>query len=84
MADFGKADFGPNWCFSLLAYVFKKKKKQQDEKKSIEEHDTLRGPEGWGPEGWGAQHFRAFFPLPPPFRSLCVSLGVFSSNFGAV
>ena len=23
-----------------------------------------------------------FFPLPPPFRSLCVSLGVFSLNFG--
>ena len=30
-------------------------------------------PEEWGPEGWGAQNF-AFFPLPPPFRSFCVSL----------
>ena len=41
------------------------------------------GPEGWGPEGWGAQRvvgpkgreapkFALFFPLPPPFRSLCL------------
>ena len=52
------------------------------------------GPEGWGPEGWGtkpsggpkggAQNFALFFPLPPPFRSFCVSLGVFSWNFGGV
>ena len=25
-----------------------------------------------------------FFPFPPPFRSFCVSLGVFSLNFGVV
>ena len=29
--------------------------------------------------------FRLFFsPLPPPFRSFCLSLGVFSLNFGGV
>ena len=39
-------------------------------------------PKGWGPErvggpkGWGARRF--FFPLPPPFRSFCVYLSVFS------
>ena len=43
------------------------------------------GPEGWGPEGWApAQISRFFFPFPPPFRSFCVSLGVFSWNFGGV
>ena len=26
--------------------------------------------------------FRSFFPLPPPFRSFCVSLGVLSLNLG--
>ena len=32
-----------------------------------------------------AQNFALFFPpLPPPFRSFCVSLGVFSWNFGGV
>ena len=25
-----------------------------------------------------------FFPFPPPFRSFCVSLGVFSWNFGGI
>ena len=40
------------------------------------------GSEGWGPEGWRAQNFALFFPLPP--RSFCVSLGVFSLNFGGV
>ena len=42
------------------------------------------GPEGWDPEGWGAQNFALFFPFPPTFRSHCVSLGVFSWNFGGV
>ena len=42
---------------------------------------TKSNSEGWGPERWEAQNF-AFFPLPPPFRSFCVSLGVFSWNFG--
>ena len=28
--------------------------------------------------------FRYFFPLPPPFRSFCVSLGVSSWNFSGV
>ena len=28
--------------------------------------------------------FRSFFPLPPPFRSFCLSLCVFSLNFGGV
>ena len=42
------------------------------------------GPEGWGPEGWGPKISRFFFPFPPPFRSFCVSLGVFSWNFGGV
>ena len=42
----------------------------------------MGGPEGWGarrvggPEGWGPKISR-FFPLPPPFRSFCVSLWVF-------
>ena len=27
---------------------------------------------------------RFFFPFPPPFRCFCVSLGVFSWNFGGV
>ena len=37
------------------------------------------GPGRWGPEGWGGPKFRAFFPLPPPsFRSLFLSLEVFS------
>ena len=31
-----------------------------------------------------AQNFALFFPFPPPFRSLCVSLGVFSLNFGGL
>ena len=34
---------------------------------------------GWGPERWEAQNFALFFdPLPPHFRSFCLSLGVFS------
>ena len=24
-SDFGQTDFGPNWCFSLQAFFFKKK-----------------------------------------------------------
>ena len=47
------------------------------------------GPRGWGPkprdkwdpEEWGPPN-RVFFRLPPPIRSFCVSLGVFSWNFG--
>ena len=31
-----------------------------------------------------AQNFALFFPFPPPICSLCVSLGVFSLNFGGV
>ena len=31
-----------------------------------------------------AQNFALFFPSPAPFRSFCVSLGVFSLNFGGV
>ena len=30
------------------------------------------------------QNFALFFPLPPPFRSFCLSLCVFSLNFGGV
>ena len=33
------------------------------------------------PKGGSLPKFCAFFPLPPPFRSFCVSLGVFSWNF---
>ena len=36
------------------------------------------GPKGGRPEGWEGAKFRAFF------RSFCVSLGVFSWNFGGV
>ena len=52
------------------------------------------GPEGWAPKGGapkgGAPKGGApksslfFFPFPPPFRSFCLSLGVFSLNFGGV
>ena len=42
------------------------------------------GPERVGPEGWGPKISRFFFPFPPPFRCFCVSLGVFSWNFGGV
>ena len=37
---------------------------------------------GGAPKGGGPKIPRFFFPLPPPFRSFCVSLGVFSWNFG--
>ena len=36
------------------------------------------------PKGGGPKISRFFFPFPPPFRSHCVSLGVFSWNFGGV
>ena len=45
-------------------------------------------PKGWGPErvgprkGGGPKISRFFFPFPPPFRCFCVSLEVFSWNFG--
>ena len=47
------------------------------------------GLEGWAqkggaPKGGGAKISRFFFPFPPPFRCFCVSLGVFSWNFGGV
>ena len=42
-------------------------------------------PKSGGPRRVGGPKFRAFlFPFPPPFRSFCVSLGVFSWNFGGV
>ena len=42
------------------------------------------GPRRVGPRRVRGPKFRAFFPLPPPFRSFCVSLGVFSWNFGGL
>ena len=52
------------------------------------------GPRSVGPRRWGTRRVgprrvgpkisRFFFPFPPPFRSHCVSLGVFSWNFGGV
>ena len=44
------------------------------------------GPEGWGPEGWGgAPNFALFFSVSHhQFRSFCLSLCVFSWNFGGV
>ena len=43
------------------------------------------GPEGWGPEGWGAQNFALFLPFPATVSLfLCLSLWVFSWNFGGV
>ena len=43
------------------------------------------GSERWGPRRvGGAKISRFFFPFPPPFRCFCVSLGVFSWNFGGV
>ena len=41
-------------------------------------------PRRVGPRRVGGPKFRFFFPFPPPFRSFCVSLGVFSGNFGGV
>ena len=42
-------------------------------------------PKGVGPrKGGGPKISRFFFPFPPPFRCFCVSLGVFSWNFGGV
>ena len=50
--DFGHADCGQNWCFSLLAFFFffKKKKEQQDEKMH-RRTNTLRAPKGGPPKG---------------------------------
>ena len=42
------------------------------------------GAEGWGPKGGEPKVSRFFFLFPPPFRSFCVSLVVFSWNFGGV
>ena len=42
------------------------------------------GSEGWDPEGGVPKIPRFFIPFPPPFRSFCVSLGVFSWNVGGV
>ena len=44
-----------------------------------------RAPKGRAPKGGrrvGQKISRFFFPLPPPFRSSCVSFGVFSLYFG--
>ena len=43
-------------------------------------------PEGWGGggEGWEAQNFALFSLSRPQFRSFCLSLSVFSWNFGGV
>ena len=61
LADFGQADFGQNWCFSLLAF-FKKHRRT----------NTLRGPEGGAPGGWGPGGWGDPPPLdhPPPDRPL--------------
>ena len=46
--------------------------------------NTFKAPKS-GPRRVGCPKFRAFFfPLSPPFRSSCVSLVVFSWNFGGV
>ena len=43
------------------------------------------GPPSAGPPSAGPPKISLFFfPFPPPFRSFCVSLGVFSLNFGGV
>ena len=39
---------------------------------------------GGAQKGGGPNILRFFFPFPPPFRCFCVSLGVFSWNFGGV
>ena len=47
---------------------------------------VLKGgaPKGGAPKGAGPKLSRFFSPLPPHFRSFCLSLGVFSWNFGGV
>ena len=43
------------------------------------------GPPSTGPPSAGPPKISLFlFPFPPPFRCFCVSLGVFSLNFGGV
>ena len=42
------------------------------------------GPQGWGPERVGAQNFALFSVSRSQFRSLCLSLCVFSWFFGGV
>ena len=41
-------------------------------------------PKGGAPKGGGPKISRFFFPFPPPFRSICVCLGVCLWNFGGV
>ena len=48
------------------------------------DHLRRTPPLHWTPLRRTAQNFALFFPLPPPFRSFRVSLGVFSLNFGGV
>ena len=74
MADFGQADFGPNWCFSPLA---------QPSFHSLGRGARGTGREGWlpnperrGPRRWGVQNFALFFSLSRPYLVLFVSLWV--------
>ena len=43
-----------------------------------------KSPSTGHPSTWPPKISLFFFPFPPPFRSFCVSLGVFSLNFGGV
>ena len=39
---------------------------------------------GGAPKGGGPKNSRFFFPVPPQFFFFCLSLGVFSKNYGGV
>ena len=69
------------FCFRCLTYFLFTDMPHLPHSQKKEE---LSGSEGWGPKGWEARNFVLFFPLPLPFFSVCLSLGVFSWNFGGV
>ena len=83
-------DFRPNriWPIPHLANFFRWGPDQWGPEGVGARTQKKWGAKGWGPEGLGAQRlggpkFRAFFSLSRrKFRSLCLSLGVFSLNFG--
>ena len=73
VADFGQADFGQNWCSSLLAFFFSTKKKQ-DEKKAWK---PFAAPKGGARKG-GSQNFALFFFLSRHHFAFFLSLWVSS------
>ena len=93
----GQADFGQNWCFSLLAFFSKKKEDNNKMRKKTWKNNHFGAPKGGapkprkmsgpevaqkgGPEGGRPKVSRFFSISPPLFRSLCLSLGSPSVEF---